>query len=106
MEEVDVTGDDLGADGDDPQSEIVFHKVPVSTARTSPRELHGSPPAAKQLTSGFLIIEIIEHRSIMVSGILVNGCEDLLWVSELECRPDINSLVNILGPLYPTVVSH
>ena len=36
LEEVDVTGDDLGADGDDPRSEIVVHKVPVSTAWTSP----------------------------------------------------------------------
>ena len=78
----------------------------MSTAGTIPGKLYSSAPAAEVLAGTTVIIQIIEHRSIVISYIAIHGCEHLHRVCKLESSANIHCFVYVLRSFSFTVMHH
>ena len=78
----------------------------MGTSRTSPSKFNESSPAAIILARGFIVIEIIEHCSVVVSSVGVDGREDLPRVGEPEHGAHVHGPVDVLRPLHFAILYH
>ena len=106
MKEFDISRDYFGPIRNKSCGEKIVDGVLVCRSRTIPGEFDYIAPASEVFPSVVLIVQVIQHGTVVVAHVLVNCSQHLRRVGEVEHITDIHRLVDVLGAIGQAVLGH